>query len=177
MRIIKVVPHQASWQRDFDIEKPLLSVTLQSLQPRIHHIGSTSVPGLAAKPVIDILIEVNSLTALDKFNANMRELHYQPRGEYGITGRRYYQKGGDNRSHQIHAFEKGSADIVRHLAFRDYLIQHPAIAAEYAELKHKGTQACNNGIADYCAYKNDFIQRHQRLALTWQANNIASQDY
>lgn len=98
MRIIKVVDYQDSWVNDFDAEKGLLDTVLASCSPVVHHIGSTSVPNLAAKPVIDILIEVDSLGELDQLDAEMIELSYLPKGEFGIRGRRYYQKGGSNRT-------------------------------------------------------------------------------
>lgn len=171
MRVIEVVDYRDSWKIDFDLEKKLLEDVLSTCDAVVHHIGSTSIPKLSAKPVIDILVEVSSLDLLDTLESQMCELSYVPKGEYGIPGRRYYQKGGSNRTHQIHAFLKGSPDIVRHLAFRDYLIEHSDIASEYAAVKRKGAEVCNNNIADYCAYKNGFIQYHESLAIDWYALN------
>lgn len=172
MRIIEIEDYKESWPEGFDTEKILLKAALFPCNPEVHHVGSTSVPNLAAKPVIDILIEVDSLSELDRLDAEMIELSYRPKGEFGISGRRYYQKGGNNRSHQVHAFEKGSSEIVRHLAYRDYLIEHPAIAAEYALLKREGAELSNNRMAEYCDYKNDFIQHHERLAVEWWRLNM-----
>jgi len=171
MKIIEIVDYRDSWKTDFDIEKKLLEHALSACDVTVHHIGSTSVPNLAAKPIIDILLEVSSLDILDTLNSNMRELSYLPKGEYGIAGRRYYQKGGAMRTHQVHAFLRGSQDVIRHLAYRDYLIEHPNIASKYEEIKRKGAEASNNDISDYCAYKNDFVQHHQALALEWWAVN------
>lgn len=169
MRVINVIDYNPQLINIFNAEKILLQKVMASCCPEIHHVGSTSVPNLAAKPVIDILVEVDSLGELDRLDAEMIELSYWPKGEFGISGRRYYQKGGNNRSHQVHAFEKGSPEIIRHLAYRDYLIQYPAIAAEYEALKRKGAQLSNNRMAEYCEYKNDFIQHHERLAVEWWA--------
>lgn len=171
MRVIEVVDYRSTWKIDFEIEKQLLENVLSTCDAVVHHIGSTSIPGLAAKPVIDILLEVSSLELLDTLEAQMGEISYVSKGEFGIPGRRYYQKGGSNRTHQIHAFLKDSPNIVRHLAFRDYLIEHSDIASEYAAVKRKGAAACNNSVADYCAYKNDFVQYQEALALEWWALN------
>jgi GrpB-like predicted nucleotidyltransferase (UPF0157 family) len=70
----------------------------------IHHIGSTSVPGLKAKPIIDIMPIVKDVEVVDTFNEQMIKLGYEPLGEFGKKGRRYFRKGGNNRTHQVHVF-------------------------------------------------------------------------
>ncbi|WP_233090623.1 GrpB family protein [Vibrio sp. IB15] len=108
-RVIEVVDYRPSWADDFSDEKVLLESVLNSVNVvAIHHIGSTSVKGLCAKPIIDILLEVKSLEELDKNNNLMESLGYEVKGEFGIAGRRYFQKGGIQRSHQVHAFLVGS---------------------------------------------------------------------
>jgi GrpB-like predicted nucleotidyltransferase (UPF0157 family) len=104
---------------------------------KIHHVGSTAVPGLAAKPIIDILIEVTGLEALDALHEDMKVIGYKPKGEFGIPGRRYYQKGGKQRTHQIHAFVTGDFNVTRHIAFRDYLRANSDVAREYGEVKKR----------------------------------------
>lgn len=131
----EVVESSPKWSNEFNLEKLKLEESLGDLVLKIHHIGSTSVPGLAAKPIIDILIEVFSLKTLDSKNSIMNFLGYEERGEFGIIGRRYYVKGGFNRSHQIHAFKTKDENIIRHIAFRDYLKSHPKVMQEYAVLK------------------------------------------
>lgn len=133
----------------------------------IEHIGSTAVAGLAAKPIIDILIEVTSLKALDMTNKSMETLGYRIKGENGIAGRRYYQKGGNMRSHHVHAFQIGDGHLHRHRAFKAYLIAHAEIAAEYGSLKKAASTKSNNDINIYIALKNDFIQKHEALAIEW----------
>jgi GrpB-like predicted nucleotidyltransferase (UPF0157 family) len=90
-------------------------------------------------------------------------------GEFGIRGRRYYRKGGDNRTHQIHAFEVGDANIDRHIAFRDYLAAHPAIRLEYQNLKIQLAKQFDNDIDQYCAGKDSFVKHHEAKALQWFA--------
>ncbi len=105
MRILTVVDYDEMWPTLFENERTLLQMTLGKVISRIHHIGSTSVPGLSAKPVIDILIEVANLEELDSLNQAMEGVGYTVRGENGILNRRYFTKGGNQRSHHIHAFK------------------------------------------------------------------------
>ncbi|MEZ6297634.1 GrpB family protein [Klebsiella pneumoniae] len=177
MRILTVVDYDEMWPTLFENERTLLQMTLGKVISRIHHIGSTSVPGLSAKPVIDILIEVANLEELDSLNQAMliEELDslnqamegvgYTVRGENGILNRRYFTKGGSQRSHHIHAFTTGDAQIIKHLAFRDYLIKHNDVAIQYALMKKSAMLLCENDSHRYSIYKADFIQKHLRMAL------------
>lgn len=169
MRNIEVIDYRDFWVQYFDIEKLRIEEILKPISPVINHIGSTSILGLAAKPIIDILIEVDDLGALDLFNSELSQLGYIAKGENGILERRYYEKGGEDRSHHIHSFLKNSQNSTRHLAFRDYLKAHKAIANEYAALKRQVAESCGNSIEIYCAGKNEFVQYHEKLALEWYA--------
>ncbi|WP_459500238.1 GrpB family protein [Bacillus sp. C1] len=88
-----------------------------------------------AKPIIDIMPVVRDINRIDEFNTSMVTISYKPKGEYGISQRRYFQKGGDNRTHQVHIYQLGNSEIDRHLAFRDYLQAHPNAAKKYGDLK------------------------------------------
>ncbi len=96
----------------------------------------------------------------------MEALGYEARGEYGIAGRRFFRrddKHGD-RTHQVHAFEDGSPQIARHLAFRDYMIAHPETAQEYSDLKRELVAQHPNDIEAYMDGKNEFIQEVDKRA-------------
>ncbi|EBC7124793.1 GrpB family protein, partial [Salmonella enterica] len=121
MRTVVVVPYDNKWPEMFEAESLLIRSLLGGVAKSVHHIGSTSVPGLSAKPVIDILLEVSDINELDTYNSAMVRCGYVARGENGIVGRRYFIKGGDQRSHQVHAFTVGDVQVSRHLAFRNYL--------------------------------------------------------
>lgn len=151
----------------FVAEAAAIEQAIGEILVAVHHVGSTAVPGLAAKPVIDILLEVSSNEKLDERNPAMAELGYEARGAFGIPGRRYFAKGGDVRSHHVHAFESGHPGLVRHLAFRDYLRAHPAVAAEYGELKCRNALLCAHDNEVYCDLKDAFVGEHERLALAW----------
>ncbi len=165
MRKIEVKDYDPSWPAQFEAEKELLADTLKETAAAIHHIGSTSGKDPAAKPIIDILIEVTDLESLDMLNADMERIGYNPKGEFGIPGRRYFQKGGDNRTHQVHAFASGDPGLKRHLAFRDYLRSNPDIAEEYGNLKKQIAKTCNNDIGKYCDGKDAFVKHHEAVAL------------
>jgi GrpB-like predicted nucleotidyltransferase (UPF0157 family) len=165
-RSIHVVEHDPAWAGAFRREADRLRGALGACALEVHHIGSTAVPGLAAKPVIDILVEVPSLDELDAKESAMTALGYEARGENGIPGRRYYQRGGAVRTHHVHAFVRGHENVGRHLAFRDYLRTHGEIADEYGRIKKAAAQACGGDSEVYCGMKNGFVEAHQQLART-----------
>lgn len=168
MRTVVIVPYDDKWPEMFEAESLLIKTSLGGVAKYVHHIGSTSVPGLSAKPIIDILLEVSDINELDTYNSVMARIGYIARGENGIPGRRYFIKGGDQRSHQVHAFAVGDMQILRHLAFRDYLRKNRDIAGEYAEIKHSAALLSRNDVYRYSALKASFIEHHLRLALNAQ---------
>ncbi|RCS42228.1 GrpB family protein [Bremerella cremea] len=170
-RIIEVVPSDPNWWFAYQIESSRLAEVLGDVLVLAHHIGSTAVPALAAKPVIDILLEVTDLAALDAKEIAMQQLGYTPRGELGIAGRRFYLRGLVQRTHHVHAFVQGSPDVLRHLAFRDYLVAHPSVALQYAQLKQQCAAACDNDNDKYCEGKQAFVVEHERKAVAWYVGN------
>lgn len=105
-----------------------------------------------------------AMTLYEQMQA-MEGVGYTVRGENGILNRRYFTKGGNQRSHHIHAFATGDAQIIKHLAFRDYLIKHNDVAIQYALMKKSAMLLCENDSHRYSIYKADFIQKHLRMAL------------
>jgi GrpB-like predicted nucleotidyltransferase (UPF0157 family) len=164
-RHVEVVDYKYDWQHKFAIERDELKKIIINNTHIIEHIGSTSVIGLCAKPIIDILVEVSSLEKLDKLNHSFTAFDYIVKGENGIPGRRYFQKGGNKRSHHIHAFKTGDFNLIRHRAFKTYLIKYPTIAKEYGQIKHSAALNCNDNISHYMILKNDFILKHEPLAV------------
>lgn len=164
MRTVIVVPYDDKWPEMFEAESLLIKTLLGGVAKDIHHIGSTSVPGLSAKPIIDILLEVYDINELDRYNCALAQAGYVIRGENGISGRRYFIKGGDQRSHQVHAFADGDMQVLSHLVFRDYLRKNTPIAGMYAELKHSAALISRNDAHRYSALKANFIAHHLQLA-------------
>ncbi len=165
--IVEVVPYDPNWKKAYEKEKEALVDNLGELIYKIHHIGSTSIKGLAAKPIIDILLEVQSLTTLDNASSAFQSLGYEIMGEFGIKGRRYYRKGDANRTHQVHAYEAGDANVKRHIAFRDYLVANPAVMHKYEKLKIRLANEYGNDIERYCDGKDSFVKYHEARALQW----------
>lgn len=168
-RILEVVNYNPAWKINFNKEQTLLLNIIGSTAISIEHIGSTAIPGLCAKPIIDVLVEVPCLKKLDEQNQHLEALGYLVMGENGMAGRRYFQKGGNQRTHHVHAFETGDANLIRHRAFKEYLMAHPNALTAYAKIKQQALENCNNEIKRYMALKNDFIQHHEQLALSWYA--------
>jgi GrpB-like predicted nucleotidyltransferase (UPF0157 family) len=170
MKKVEVVPHDPRWRDSFEAESRQIAAALGENVVAIHHIGSTAVPGIHAKPIVDLLVEVKDLAGLDGRSAAMESLGYEVMGEYGIPGRRYFRKDNQEgiRTHHVHAFEAGSAEVERHLAFRDYMIAHPADAQRYGELKRKLAQEHPQSADAYMDGKDGFIQEIDRRAVRWR---------
>jgi GrpB-like predicted nucleotidyltransferase (UPF0157 family) len=100
----------------------------------------------------------------------MESLGYEVKGEFGIPGRRYFRKDNQEgvRTHQIHAFETGSAEVERHLAFRDYMIANPEDAQRYSDLKRKLAEEHPQSMDEYMDGKDDFIKETDRRAAQWR---------
>jgi GrpB-like predicted nucleotidyltransferase (UPF0157 family)/GNAT superfamily N-acetyltransferase len=156
MNTIEVIPYNPNWPKMFAVEAELIKQALGDNCIAIHHIGSTSVPGLSAKPIIDILPVVQDIQAVDQATAAMEALGYDAKGEYGIAFRRYFQKGGNTRTHNVHAFQEGDPEIGRYLKFRDWLRTHPADAEAYAQLKQQLANQTQD-ILQYCNGKDSFV--------------------
>lgn len=166
-QIIEIVPCDLTWSEQFASEAEKLQKIFADNVVAVHHIGSTSIPGMPAKPTIDILLSVKSIDLVDQHNDAMAVLGYEAWGEYHILGRRFFVKGEDKRTHHVHTFEAGSHDITRHLNFRDYLIVHPDAAREYADLKIKlAAQFAHNRRA-YVTNKQDFVKALEAKAVRW----------
>ncbi|AFY49121.1 hypothetical protein Nos7524_3324 [Nostoc sp. PCC 7524] len=166
---VEVVPHNPNWRSEFASESQQIALALRENLVAVHHIGSTAIPQIYAKPIIDILVEVKEITKVDEQSSAIEALGYEVMGEYGIPGRRYFRKHNKAgvRTHHIHTFAVGSADIKRHLAFRDYMIAHVEDAQKYSELKRELAKKYPDDIEGYMDGKDGFIQEMERKALEW----------
>jgi GrpB-like predicted nucleotidyltransferase (UPF0157 family) len=168
-RII-VIPYDPAWLQMFQEERRKIIHTLGTNVIAIHHMGSTAIPGMAAKPVIDILVEVKDLKQLDSQAGKMQKLGYEAMGERGIAGRRFFRKRNllGVRTHHVHAYQVGNPQIEQELAFRDYLIAHPSIAHEYGRLKQELALAHPDDRQAYAQGKDSFIQSQITRAVYWK---------
>jgi GrpB-like predicted nucleotidyltransferase (UPF0157 family) len=150
----------------FEAERLRIQQKLGHLVREIHHVGSTAVPGAKAKPEIDLLIIVNSITEIDAVNSGMVELGYDVRGECGIKGRHYYSKNTQSaRSHKAHVCEISHSNVARQIAFRDYMRDHPKDAQEYAVLKMRLVNSNSKRMAEYLEGKQNYIERITQTAV------------
>jgi len=168
---VEVLPYNRLWPVLFESERSAIQNALGHVVLKLHHIGSTAVEGLAAKPIIDMILEVPSLASLDQATPALESLGYEAMGEFGIPGRRYFRKGGFHRSHQIHAFQSGDPNIHRHLAFRDYLNHFPEVRQEYGALKARLALEFPEDIEGYGDGKDAFVKLHEAHALAWRCGS------
>lgn len=170
MRKVEVVPHDPAWAQEFKAEAQRLSAALGEIAIAIHHIGSTAIPCIYAKPIIDLLLEVNDLAQLDRQQAAVEQLGYEAMGEYGIPGRRYFRKhnAAGTRTHHLHAFAPGSSHVERHLLFRDYLIAHPQDAQQYSNLKRRLAAQYLTDIESYMDGKDSLIKTLETRSVQWK---------
>ena len=171
-RKIEVVPHNPRWAAMFQTEADQLATVFGSAALAIEHIGSSAIPGIKAKPIIDILVVVEDIERVDNFNEQMMTLGYEPRGEFGIPGRRYFSTGHSDadRPRHVHVFQSGNPQVARHIDFRDYLRAHPDDAQAYSRLKETLAKKFPNDAESYTNGKSDFIREIDRKAAAWKAD-------
>ena len=160
--------YSPEWPHEFDREVARLRALLGEEIIRVYHIGSTSIPGLAAKPIIDLMPLVRNIERIDACAPVLEDAGYKAWGECGIPGRRYFTKDrGEYRTHNVHMFQVDDPQIERHLAFCAYLRSHRRIRAEYAVLKREVYARHPADIDAYNDGKDHWIKRIERVALEW----------
>lgn len=197
---IKIESYDPEWAVSFKQIKKELQATLREFDPRIEHIGSTSVPNLAAKPVIDIAIGIDSAKDLDKVVGPMLESRYLYYEVYNSSMplRRFFMglknkkdhskfkttyKEGDSIPHEeihahrlchIHIWEYGNSEWIRHIAFREYLIENSEVRERYEALKKDlSMQDWQNG-NEYNSAKESFIKTEEAKAILWYEKSKAA---
>lgn len=160
---VEIVPYSNLWPGLFAEEAERLRAAIGEHTVAIEHIGSTSVPGLAAKPIIDILIAVMEISDVQKCVVPLESIGYEYRGELGIPGRHFFGKG-ETRTHNLHVVEIGSAHWRRHLRFRDYLREHDEVRNDYQALKEGLAEKHRHDREAYTDAKSEFIQGVEKAA-------------
>lgn len=150
--IIEVVPYNPNWPEKFAKESAKIRQALGENCIMIHHIGSTSIPGLAAKPVIDMVPVVKDILEVD--SSSLEKLGYVSRGEYGMLFRRFFST---SECH-VHIWEEGNAEIEKHLLFRDYLKGHSQDFNRYESLKRELAQNFRTDRTSYSLAKDDLVR-------------------
>ncbi len=160
---IVLLPHDPRWLADAAAECARIVAACGPGVLRVEHIGSTAVPGLLAKPVLDLMPLVKRFE--DGFDcvSQMRALGYWFAGDFGIPGRHLFIKGSP-RTHHAHMLVDGSTEARRHLAVRDTLRQNPAAAARYAALKQALAPRFGDDREGYAEAKGAFMRELFALA-------------
>ena len=156
-----VLPYDEAWEQDFiKIQKELQDV-LGELALRIEHVGSTAVHGLSAKPVIDIDVVIRDRSLLGDVIRALEKAGYRHEGDLGIAGREAFDYDGKEhlKTHHLYVCAQDSAELRRHLMFRDYLRAHPEAVRAYSRVKEEGAALYPDDIEQYIEYKSPLIEK------------------
>lgn len=156
-----VLPYDGQWEQDFLKIKGEIQDALGQLALSIEHVGSTVVHGLSAKPIIDIDVVIEDGSALDPVIASLERIGYRHEGDLGIPGREAFKYEGKDhlRKHHLYVCPRDSAELKRHIAFRDYLRCHPEAVRGYSLVKEEGARLYPYDINNYLEHKTPFIER------------------
>lgn len=167
----KLVPSQKDWVEKFSSEAELIRAVFGRSVIAIHHVGSTAIPGIYAKPEIDIHVEIDTVKNIDKFAEGMILLGYRVRGEEVEPGSHYYSKDENGvRTYKVHVSEAYHPSLRNQLQFRDYLRSHPERAQQYSDLKRNLAKTNTQGILEYLDGKRPFIM--DTLAVASENENV-----
>jgi GrpB-like predicted nucleotidyltransferase (UPF0157 family) len=172
---VELVPHNPAWADMAQAQAARLKGVLGDNLVAVHHIGSTAIPGIAAKPIVDLLPVVADLAALDAARPAVEALGYAWRGEFGLPGRRYcvLSDGAGTRLVQAHCYQADSPEIERHLAYRDYMRAHPDQAARYEAEKRRAAALHPNDSLAYNGAKSDWIKAAEKRAAAWRSSLLS----
>lgn len=162
MSSVRIAAYDPLWPREFEAEAARLERAC-GLPLRLEHAGSTAVPGLAAKAIIDILAGVPSRASRAPYVTAIVQLGYEHMGAFGIPGRNYFRRGSP-RTHHVHLVSWSSKFWRDELLFRDYLRAHDDVAREYAALKRELAAAFPDDSRQYTEEKAPFITSVLRRA-------------
>ncbi|MGH8189084.1 MAG: GrpB family protein [Steroidobacteraceae bacterium] len=162
--IVSVVDYDVAWPAAFTQLSGRIWKAVEDVALSIEHVGSTAVPGLAAKPVIDMDIVVRSTSATPTVIERLAALGYVHRGNLGIEGREAFERPPGSPAHHLYACVSGSVALRNHLHVRDWLRAHPHMAAEYGALKKELAARFRDDIDGYAAGKTAFLLEVSRAA-------------
>jgi GrpB-like predicted nucleotidyltransferase (UPF0157 family) len=152
-----VLDYDPNWPGIFQTIHSRIANALGSIAARIEHVGSTAVPNLAAKPIIDIDVLLAPETELSSANDRLASIGYVYQGDLGIPGREAFLAPAGDPPHNLYACLPDSREFQRHLVFRDYLRSHPQDAKVYGDLKKSLAAQYRNDISAYVAGKSEFV--------------------
>ena len=154
-----ITPYDREWPDRYREEAEKIAPVFGDALDMIHHVGSTAIPGLAAKPEIDILVVVGDVSSADVWNDELAEYGYTPGGDLS-PGHLFYKRNVNGvRTHKIHVCVDGHLQINAMLGFRDHLRLHPDVRKRYETLKLKLEAENTQGIGEYLEGKASFIEK------------------
>ena len=159
-----VVPYNEGWPGEFERIRSELSLVLGDTALSIEHVGSTSVQGLWAKPIIDVDVVISDNKALVETIEKLEKIGYEYEGNLGIEGREAfrYENKPEFMLHHLYVCLKDSPELKRHITFRDYLRTHPEATEEYSRIKCEGAKLYPEDIDGYLEYKSPVIEKIYR---------------
>lgn len=155
---IIIEDYDPRWPQLFEMLRSRIAAVLDELALSIEHVGSTAVPGLAAKPIVDIDVLLKSSTDLPVVIRKLADVGYQHRGDLGVSGREAFRTKSDDVHHHLYVCPPGGREYERHIAFRNYLRTHVADANAYALLKRELASRFVNDREAYNEAKSGFVQ-------------------
>ena len=161
---VVVVDYDPAWPHVFERLRALVWPAVRDVALRIEHVGSTAVPGLAAKPIIDISVVVATDAEVPLAIERLARLGYVHLGNLDIEGREAFDAPKELPAHNLYVCPEGTIGLVNQLAMRDYLRAQPAAAREYGELKKQLASQFPDDIDSYVYGKTDFVLRALRVA-------------
>jgi len=170
---VELQEHDPAWAAQAGREAARLAAVLGDVLITVHHIGSTAIPGVRAKPILDLMPVISDLVEFDNLRAVVEGLGYQWWDEYGLTGRRYCTLDDPLigcRRIQLHCYKQGSFEVTRHLAFRDYIGSNPDLAREYDAQKARCRDLHPLDSHAYSDCKSAWIRRVEAKALAASPN-------
>jgi GrpB-like predicted nucleotidyltransferase (UPF0157 family) len=162
--VVRLTPYNPAWKALYEIEKRRILEVVGKVILDIQHVGSTALPGGAAKPIIDIAIAVESYEKAFASVEPIVELGYEYLGENGVPRRHYFVKRDPRSTHHIHMNELHSQDWENQILFRDYLLAHPELVQEYTRLKLRLADQFSSDRLAYAEGKAPFIEHVLQLA-------------
>ncbi len=161
---VVIVKYDQQWVKTFRTLRDEIAPFLNGLIVGIEHVGSTAIRGVAAKPIIDMDVIVRSREDIPRVIEKLSTLGYRHLGDLGIAGREAFESPKGKPSHHLYVCNFDSRELRRHLAFRDYLRNHPDDALRYSELKKSLAGRYGNERDAYTEAKKDFVEKILRSA-------------
>lgn len=168
-KAVSLAPHNSNWSKAFTVVETIFKEHIPN-NLELYHIGSTAIPGIHAKPILDVLGVVPSIEAFDNSRSELESLGFVWKGEYGITGRRYcvlYNESEEIGLVNLHVFAKADHEVEKHLVFRDYLRASPEASGRYEDLKKRLAEVHIGARTNYSEGKSELIGVLLNEAFRW----------